>query len=266
MSAKKEPEGFDAMINIWQQSQNAFFKAQEEVAEQFQKSLGGMSAGAQGRVTEPFAAWQSLIKAWSPVWGADESSKNFNFSTGFTNDKEMFFSLLDPQKWTNYAPEQLRIILEQIAKGPQFADLATPQHAVADAWRESVDYQQAASDMSKVIQGAWTKAYENYSSKFTLEDLQSGNVNEALDEWLKAANAALLDAQGSNEFLSAQKRMIRASTEIRARQRDLAEQWSETWQMPTRTEIDDLALSVHQLRRELREVKRELQKLKESGA
>ena len=89
-------------------------------------------------------------------------------------------------------------------------------------------------------------------------------MNEALDAWLKAANSALLDAQSSEEFMSAQKRMIRASTEIRARQRDLAEQWSEVWQIPTRTEIDDLILTVHQLRRELREVRRELERVKES--
>ncbi len=262
MSAKKDPEGFDAFLDIWQQSQDAFFKAQEEVGEQFRKSLSEMSNTIERESADPLAAWQSLIKAWAPMWNAEKAGEEFDFSTG----NDMFFALLDPQKWTKYAPEQLRLILEKIANGPQFADLATPQHAAADAWRESLDYQQAASDMSKVMQKAWSQAFTSYSEKYTLEDLQSGDVNEALDEWLKAANASLLDTQASDEFLDAQKRMIRSSTEIRARQKDMAEQWSEAWQMPTRTEIDDLALSVHQLRRELREVKRELQKLKETRA
>lgn len=264
--SKKEPEGFEAMLGMWQQGQEAFFKAQEEVSEQFRKSLENMPGSVGKSDTDPFAAWQSLIKAWSPTWGVDTSPNPFDFSPDFTGGKNMFHSLLDPQKWTNYAPEQLRVILEKIAKGPQFADLATPQYAAATAWRENLDYQQAAADMSKVMQSAWADAYELYSKKFSLEDLQSANMQEALDEWLKAANTSLLNAQGSDEFLDAQKRLIRASTEIRARQRDMAEEWSEVWQMPTRTEVDDLTLHIHQLRRELREVRRELQSLKDKSS
>ena len=141
-------------------------------------------------------------------------------------------------------------------------DLA--QLLTSAAWRESLDYQQAASDMSAVMQKAWTEAYGEYSKNHSLEDLQNGEVNDALNSWLKSANEALLAAQGSSEFLDAQKRMIRASTEIRARQRDMAETWSDAWQMPTRTEIDDLTRTVHQLRRELREMKREMAKLKDA--
>ncbi|MEM8653057.1 MAG: poly(R)-hydroxyalkanoic acid synthase subunit PhaE, partial [Pseudomonadota bacterium] len=119
-----------------------------------------------------------------------------------------------------------------------------------------------ASEMSQVMQNAWVQAYRSFTENYSLEDLQSGNVDEALQGWLKSANEALLETQGSDEFLEAQKQMIRASTEIRARQKDMAESWSEAWQMPTRTEVDDLTLMVYQLRRELREVKRELANLK----
>lgn len=263
MTDKSDPHGFEAMSDLWQQGGEAFLRAQQEIGEQFQKSLQEMSGAMGNTSSDPIAAWQELIKAWVPVWPTDSHASENPFNLDFTKGQNAFFELLDPQKWTKYAPEQLRVMLEQIARGPQFADLAMPQQKMAEAWRESVDYQEAASDMSRVMQSAWTKAYQDYSDKHSIEELQSGKVNEALDAWLKSANAALLEAQGSSEFLDAQKRMIRASTEIRARQRDMAEQWSEAWQMPTRAEVDDLTLIVHQLRRELREVKRELSKLKD---
>lgn len=265
MADNKNTDGFDAISDLWQQSQDAFLRAQQEIGDHFQKSLQEMAGTLEKEATDPLAAWQSLIKAWVPVWNPDGKSSDLNpFDMDFSKGQAGFFELLDPQKWTKYAPEQLRVMLEQIAKGPQFADLAMPQQQLAGAWRESVDYQEAASDMSRVMQNAWSKAYQDYSQSHSLEDLQSGQVNEALDSWLKSANSALLEAQGSSEFLDAQKRMIRASTEIRARQRDLAESWSEAWQIPTRSELDDLTLIVHQLRRELRETKRELSKLKEA--
>ncbi len=263
MSEKPGADGFETMSDLWQQSGEAFLRTQQEISEQFQKSLQGMSDAMGGKKNDPLEAWQSLIKSWMPVWPTQNASATNPFDVDFTKGQNAFFELLDPQKWTKYAPEQLRVMLEQIARGPQFADLAMPQQKLAEAWRESVDYQESASDMSRVMQKAWTKAYADFSEKHTIEDLQSGQVNEALDAWLKSANAALLEAQGSSEFLDAQKRMIRASTEIRARQRDMAEQWSEAWQMPTRAELDDLTLIVHQLRRELREMKREMSKLKE---
>ncbi|MGI9352216.1 MAG: poly(R)-hydroxyalkanoic acid synthase subunit PhaE [Rhizobiaceae bacterium] len=261
MSNKEQ--GLDAIMDIWQQGQDAFMKAQAEVAEQFKNSLTGAAASQSGHTTDPMAAWQSFIKSWAPSWdmGVERATQN-PFGADFKQGPDAFFSLLEPQKWTQFAPEQLRVMLDSIARGPQFADLMMPQQKAAEAWRESFDYQNAASDMSKVMQDAWTVAYKKYSEKFSLEDLKSGDVNEALDEWLKSANEALLEAQGSSTFLDAQKRMIRASTEIRARQRDMAEDWSEVWQIPTRTEVDDLTLIVHQLRRELRELKRELARLK----
>ncbi len=260
---KKQQEGFDALTDLWQQGQEAFLRAQSEIAEQFNRSLKDMGGGHSSR-NDPMAAWNDLIKAWTPFWnpassgGFATTTPDFDFRYG----QNGFFELLDPQKWTRYAPEQLRLMLEKIAKGPQFADLVMPQQGAAEAWRETLDYQQAASEMSQVMQNAWVQAYRSFTENYSLEDLQSGNVDEALQGWLKSANEALLETQGSDEFLEAQKQMIRASTEIRARQKDMAESWSEAWQMPTRTEVDDLTLMVYQLRRELREVKRELANLK----
>ncbi|MEL7428817.1 MAG: poly(R)-hydroxyalkanoic acid synthase subunit PhaE [Pseudomonadota bacterium] len=263
MTESNNNPGFEALAELWQESQEAFAKAQQEIGEQFQRSLNEMAGTVKHEAADPLAAWQAMIKAWVPGFDMSKSTTpSWPPNLDFRQGQSAFFELLDPQRWTNFAPEQLRVMLERIAHGPQFADLAMPQQKVAEAWRESLDYQQAASDMSRVMQNAWTEAYQSFSKHYSLDDLRKGEVNEAMDGWLKAANEALLAAQGSTEFLDAQKRMIRASTELRARQRDMAEDWSEAWQMPTRSEVDDLARMVHQLRRELREVKRELVKVR----
>ena len=262
MTDRKKSEGMDALMDMWKQSQDAFLKAQSDVADGFRKSLNEMAGTSEPAGSDPLAAWQALIKAWSPTWDWKPASPVGGAGYDFRHGQQAFFEMLEPQRWTTYAPEQLRVMLEQIASGPQFADLAMPQQQAAQAWRETLDYQDAASAMSKVMQDAWTRAYREYSKEYTLEDLKSGNVNDALQAWLNAANLSLLEAQSSSEFLEAQKKMVRASTEIRARQRDMAEDWSEAWQIPTRTEIDDLTRIVHQLRREVRELRRELNSLK----
>ena len=255
-------DGFEQMMDIWKQGQDAFFKTQKEVMSGFEKSLSSMSVGS---TPEPSTAWQNFIKSWAPNWDASSMMSGMNNTGMFTNGRDQFMSMLDPTNWTQYAPEQLRSILENIAAGPQFADLATPQVDAAEAWRETLDYQQASAKMAKVLQEAWGKTYERFNKKYSLEDLQSGDVQEALDEWLKAANSELLEVQRSQEFMDAQRGMLRSSMEIKARQRDIAEAWSEAYQMPTRTEVDDLTKIVHELRREVRKLKRELAAVKASN-
>lgn len=276
----EDETGFEQMLNIWQEGQNAFFKAQKEVSDSFQKSLSGfnpaaMTPGAMGDMSSNFmdptskeamAAWQSFIKSWAPDWDASTMMGMPNQSEMFGKSGEAYLAMLNAANWTQFAPEQLRIILESIAQGPQFADLATPQIDAAEAWRETLDFQKAAGDFAQVMQEAWARTFKRYSEKHTLEDLQSGNVQEALNAWLSAANAELMDVQRSAAFMSAQKRLLRASMEIKARQRDIAESWAEIYQLPTRTELDDLTKMVHELRRELRKVKRDLAAAKLDGA
>lgn len=262
-----EKDNFEQMMDIWSESQASFFKAQQEVIKGFEKSLssfGGASSGNQmaDTMATSMASWQSFIKSWAPDWDPSSMMMNADKSQMFTKGSDAFMAMFDPANWTNYAPEQLRIILQSISQGPQFADIAMPQIDAAEAWRETLDYQQASIAMAKVLQEAWARTFERYSEKYTLDDLRSGNVKEALDEWLKAANAELLETQRTQAFMDAQRGMLRASMEIKARQRETAEAWSDAYQMPTRTEIDDLAKTVHELRREMRILKRQVAAMK----
>ncbi|MGI9366570.1 MAG: poly(R)-hydroxyalkanoic acid synthase subunit PhaE [Rhizobiaceae bacterium] len=254
---------FEQMFDMWQQGQEAFMKAQRDAVDEFNRNFNS-SAGAHPFTPGPEAmkTWQGFVNSWAPAWNPSAMMANSSADTLFGQGKDALHGMLDPSNWLNHAPEQLRKILDSIAQGPQFADLATPQVDAAEAWRESLDYQRAALDFSRILQEAWGRAFQKYSENFTLEDLQSGEVKEALDAWLKAANDELLETQRTPEFMDAQRRLMRAGVEIKARQRDTAEAWSDSWQMPTRTEVDDLAKIVHELRREVRKLKRELAALK----
>ena len=160
--------------------------------------------------------------------------------------------------WPEWVKKQWREYLAHQADGPKFADLATPQADAAAFLLELDGFQSAMDDFNRVVSQAWLRAYERFSAKHDLEELQKGDVREALDEWLEAANTELLAMQRSDEFLNAQRRVLRANLRFRQRMRDWAEEWSKAYQMPTRTEIDDLTQTVYQLRREVRALKDQL--------
>ena len=260
----KNQEGMDQLFKIWEQGQTAFFKAQSEAMDTFNKSFGSMPDFTSGMKTDQsFPSWDNFIKSWVPDWDPNIfSAGNSDPISQFSKSGNAFLALLEPANWTKYAPEQLRVILQSIAEGPKFADLATPQHDAAETWRETLDYTQAATDMGKVMQDAWVRTLGRFNESHKIEDLKASNPDAAMNAWLDAANHELLETQRSAEYMDAQRRMIRSSMEIKARQKDVAEAWSEMYQMPTRTEMDDLIKIVHELRRELRMVKRELASLK----
>jgi hypothetical protein len=76
------------------------------------------------------------------------------------------------------------------------------------------------------------------------------------DRWLAVANDTLIEVHRSDEFVGAQRRMLRAASDLHLQERRIAEAWSEAAHLPTRTEVDELQRTVTELRREMRLLRR----------
>jgi polyhydroxyalkanoate synthesis regulator phasin len=256
MADAKDP--MNEMFKFWQSGQDAFFNAQQDLADGFAKSMTqNITPKPTNMMPQGFDAWQGFVKAWAPSW--DPATAMATGATDmFNKSRDAMFSLFDPSTWMAQSPEQLKTILQGIANAPQFADLVMPQGDMATAWKETMDFQEATADFAKLMHEAWARSYAEYSKAFTMDDLKSGKVKEALDAWLKIANKELLDTQAGQEFMDAQKKLMTTATRLKKRQAEAAQKWAEIYQMPTRTEIDDLTKTVTELRRELRELKRKI--------
>jgi len=249
----------DAFASFWQDSQNVFFEAQKDLAEGFAKSMADVFKPKDTSMPENgYEAWQNFVKTWAPMWdpsGMMAAGDETNMHKG----SEAAFAMFDPANWMSQSPDQLKVMLQNMANAPQFADMIMPQVGTAKAWQEQLDFQEATSAFAKVMHEAWLRSYTAYSKLFSIEDLTSGNAQEAMDAWLKIANAELLDTQATQGFMDAQKNLMGAVARLNRRQAEAAEQWAATYQMPTRTELDDLTQTVTELRREIRSLKRKLE-------
>jgi polyhydroxyalkanoate synthesis regulator phasin len=118
----------------------------------------------------------------------------------------------------------------------------------------------------EVVQGAWNRALERFMKALNDnkgQPIESGRA--MLDLWLATANKALVEMHRSQEFLDAQRRMTRTSTEYRLAEREIAEAFCEMHHIPTRTEMDETQRVVTELRREMRAMKRETGMRREAG-
>ena len=70
--------------------------------------------------------------------------------------------------------------------------------------------------------------------------------------WVETANKVLLETQRSEPYLKSQRELLKASTDLRLAQQEVAEFYSEMFGYPTRAELDDVHKALTELRRELR--------------
>lgn len=78
--------------------------------------------------------------------------------------------------------------------------------------------------------------------------------NATLDDWLLEVNDALLRLMRTDEYVKAQQQLLNAGMEMREQLRKIGDEVAQWFQLPCREEVDDLARSVADMRRQLRRI------------
>jgi HAMP domain-containing protein len=76
--------------------------------------------------------------------------------------------------------------------------------------------------------------------------------SEGMDAWLADLNTALTDLMRTPDYGKSQKQLVEAGTEVREQLRKLGDEMAPWFQLPGRDEVDDLAKSVAEMRKQLR--------------
>lgn len=147
--------------------------------------------------------------------------------------------------------------LEQVAGGPELADIGHIERTLLRQSAEWIALQEKTVRCQQIISEGWVRAGQNMLSELALEpSLMSQEPRVLMERWLKLLNKELVDMQRTDAYLNAQRDMVLATTAYRIHHTRIVEQWCEGHGIPTRSEVDELHLTVHQLRRELRLLKR----------
>ena len=164
--------------------------------------------------------------------------------------EETLRRMLDPTRFLFAGTDEINQAIQRLVEGPEFADIGTIERQLLKATGEWLALREASAAYRGVTAGAWSRAFQTFS-KETAKDpslLQQG-FRAVLDRWLGIANDELIRTQRTDEFLKAQRELLAAGVAYRLKERELVEVWCETHSIPTRTEVDDLHRTVHELRR-----------------
>ena len=211
-------------------------------------------ADAPSKIEEDFAAlnatWKESIEKWTQL--AREGVNPAAMSV------DALRAIFVPDHWSRAGAGTFDAGLREVLEGPRYATL----------WgmdREALQLQQRAAERDKralafqaIVQKAWNSAFERFAKSL------AGGAGDApttwrglTDKWLAVANETLIEAHRTDEFVQAQSSMLRAASEYRLQERQMAESWCVAMHLPTRTEMDEMQRVVTELRRELRLLRRQ---------
>jgi polyhydroxyalkanoate synthase subunit PhaE len=240
------PKTGAAMMADWFERQKAIFEA---LAPKGKKRAERSPAKDTSR---PQEVWQSYMDFWTTFAQAIPTQAG-------ALDGGAMEALVDPSAGSRNAlgPSGSK---SELANVPSLATLWDWDQKTLKAYGAWVALQHAIAAQRAIVDAAWadasTRFQELISRSVDAKNPAITSWRAGLDLWLATANTRLLEMQRSDEFLAAQRHLLAAAMDYRLKLREIAEEVSELFQVPGRGEVDELARMVHELRREVRALKR----------
>ena len=260
-----------ALAELWGQSSKNFAATQQtmfrDMAERFGKAAAG--AGGEGAAAAKDIAFdpQGLAcanEAFGRMWSsATELSQTFvrNMQQGKEPEPvvgAMLGRIFDPSAWFSGA-DGMDEALQKLAQGPRLADLWNTERKMLRVFNAWATLRRRNLEHNTVMLEAWMKAAGAFAKALNEKADRkeaAGTWRDVLALWVETANTVMLETQRSDSYLGSQREMLKASTDLRLAQQELAEVYSQMFGYPTRAELDDVYKSLTELRREVRALER----------
>jgi polyhydroxyalkanoate synthase subunit PhaE len=211
-------------------------------------------------MTEHETAFDGTFAAWAKAW---------EFAGAEDGPFALAFQALDPRRWLGLvwgAAEQPFETILGLPRLAAFPALDRKALALVGGW---LLLQQRSGEHGAMVCLAWSEAYVEFLAELNRTAAEGHPVKagrELLDRWRSVLNRKLQRVQRSDKFLSAQRKMLDALLSSRAREREVIEAIANAFDLPTRTELDDAHGTLHNLKREVRALRRELESVKANAA
>ena len=240
----------DDLFRTWNQSQQAFWNTIGPArATQANGTVADDTPPLENHFSELQRTWQASIQQWVDL-AKEGATRN-------ALTPEALRQMFAPNQWSGVSADMLDVGLKQLVEGPRYATLWTLDKKLLELQKRRSERDKDIAAYQAVVQNAWQMAFERFTialrqSKFATP----ASWRELADRWLAVANDTLTEVHRSDEFLEAQRRMLRSASDHRLQERLVAETFCEAQHIPTRTEMDEVQRTVCELRRQLRTLQR----------
>jgi polyhydroxyalkanoate synthase subunit PhaE len=259
-----------AMAELWGRGGQEFAAAQQNFFANAGKAVGQERPSGvpppgvfDPQMLDPQGLMQAN-RAFAKLWSsATEMSKTIGrtMQAGESQNPvvgDLLGKIFDPRAWFS-GTDGMDQALQRMAEGPRLADVWDTERKMLTLFNAWTALRRRSLEHNAVMLEAWLQAAGKFARELNeAADRKEvlGSWREVLALWVDTANSALLETQRSERYLTSQREILKASTDLRLAQQEMAAFYSEMFGYPTREEIDDVHRVVTELRRELRKLQR----------
>ncbi|NKL08420.1 hypothetical protein GFL39_26505 [Rhizobium leguminosarum bv. viciae] len=145
--------------------------------------------------------------------------------------------------------------IKRMAEAPRLADVWNLDRQVYALMAASMDVGQRMAAYHAIASLPWSKAYERYSATLAdtkEEDAKDFGWRKAFKAWRKIADEELISNKRSEDFLAAQRDLLRAALDLRICQQQMTDSIAKLFGLPNQQDFDELTRQLTEMRRELR--------------
>jgi class III poly(R)-hydroxyalkanoic acid synthase PhaE subunit len=246
------------MAELWGQGGRNLMDAQQNLWRDMAARLG-KTGESEPNLLDVQSLGQAH-EAFAPMWAsAVELSRTFtrNLQEGKQPDplvSGLLSRIFDPSAWFA-GGDGIDDGLNRLAQGPQLADIWNTERQMVNVFNAWTALRRKSIEHNTVMLEAWLRAAGSFAKMLNAKADRNealGSCREILALWVDTANTVLLETQRSDRYLKSQRELLKASTDLRLAQQELAEVYSEMFGYPTRAELDDVHKALTELRREVR--------------
>ena len=196
----------------------------------------------QGQFEELRDTWTESINRWSEFV---KEGGAFDFSK-----PESLRALFVPERWLGNGAGVFDAGLRQVLEGPKYATLFDLDRKLLELRQLAMQRDKDVATFQAVLMKGWNAAFEKFSKELASSKEKLPSTWRGMtDRWLSVVNDTMIDVHRTDEFVEAQRRMLRSASDYRLQERKIAEAWCDAMHIPTRSEMDEVQRTVTELRR-----------------
>jgi hypothetical protein len=229
------------------QAQKVWLDGQQQLSAAF---TGAPKMAADTNATALTDLWRSWSTLGNSIWGSAGAALPAMSSMG-ASPESISLSLASGGAVTD--------ILRRLAEGPRFADVGTSERLMAQVMGKWLSVQNSSCAYESVLAGAWAETNTRFAGLLSERQRDGRDVptgRAALKTWLDISNDVLVETQRSEKFLAAQRQLLRDGLDFMLVQREFVEALVEPMGLPTRSEIDEIHRTVHELKQRVRAIEK----------
>jgi class III poly(R)-hydroxyalkanoic acid synthase PhaE subunit len=233
-------------------------KYSEQVRQQFMLSPQGMQKATQ----DTGELWGLYLEEWQKLvqpWASSLQQAPWRVGQASTGDGSALVELM------NLYGDAYERTFGRLIESPSLGHTRELNEDLLKGFAAWMEYRQASFAYQVQLGETWTRAFEEFIRNLISQTEKGETVQslrQLLFQWIDVIDQVFAKVFRSDDYIRLQGHLLNTAMTYRLREREIVEAFLKTSHVPYRSEMDEAHRRIYHLRKDVKELKKELHAVK----